>query len=236
MYNSLSVNFFSVWSVGIFIESIVKGLEAQILAIAELPGIVEAGGAELAITTTVIGGILVSVLTSIISFALVGFKITWIVLILLSFAQVVSITYLLPVGIVFRAFPPTKAVGGGLIALALGLGFVFPIVTYIITSAAFYIKNNGVFQTVLGPKTMNQISHYPLSISSSGIINMFLFPIHSTLSLILLPLKALLNYTIFLLMMGTVIPTISIIITSLSILVMSSYLGGGKIFLPKILI
>ena len=236
MYNSLSSNFFSIWSGSVFLKAVVKGLESQIVTIAKLPVIVEEGGAEVAITATVIGNILAGVLSSIIPFALDGFKITWIMLFLLSFAQVVSITYLLPLGIVFRAFPPTKAVGAGLISLALGLGFVLPIVTYVFTAAAFYIKNNGVFQTVLGPMTMNQISNYPISISSAWYIKMVLFPVHSTELAVLLPLKALLNYTIFLLMMGTVIPTISITVTMITIYIISSYLGGTKLFLPRILV
>ena len=172
-----------------------------------------------------------------------GFKITWIVLFLLSFAQVVSITYLLPLGIVFRAFQPTKTVGAGLMALALSLGFVLPIVTYIMTWVAFYIKNNLVISTALGPMTINQIVTHPIQLDIASIVSglVHLAPFGpgvalagSPIYILIVYFKIILEYVLILFAMGTIIPGLSILLTVISITGMTSYFGGTGMGLPRI--
>jgi len=243
MYNSLSADFFSVWSLSIFANSLIKGIEAQAVAWLTFPGIKEFFGAGIAAVVQVYAAAITGILDTIITFSLDGFKITWIVLFLLSFAQVVSITYLLPVGIVFRAFRPTKTVGAGLISLALSLGFVFPIVTYIMTWVAFYIKNNVVIPTALGPMTMNQISNHQFQLGTTSFVSalVHLSPFGSGFALagsplfvLILNFKLILEYILFLFAMGTLIPGLSILLTVISITGMTSYFGGAGMGLPRI--
>ncbi len=244
MYNSLSTDFFSVWSLSVFTTSVIKGIEAQVVAWFTFPGVKELGGAAIAATTQVYATAITGILDTIITFSLDGFKITWIVLFLLSFAQVVSITYLLPVGIVFRAFQPTKTVGAGLIALALSLGFVFPIVTYVMTWVAFYIRNYVPIWTPLGTVTMYQISHLQFHLSTTSITSAFVHSLSyggplvvataSPIFLLIIFFKIMLEYVLFLFLMGTLIPGLSVLLTIISITGMTSYFGGAGMGLPKI--
>ena len=229
MYYNMSDTFIGLWTGGVGILMTVKGIGTLIIKDAMAPGVAETGGVAIALSTKAILLSIVSILNPFINYSLEGFKATWVVLFMLSFAQITSITYLLPIGIVFRGFTLTRTVGAGFISLAIGLGFIFPIVTYIITSAAFYIKNIGILHAFFGFTSF--------SISSYWYMNIILYPVHLALMAIIIPLNSLLSYSIFLLLMATVIPIISVMLTSLSVIIMYSVIGGeGTIFIPKMFI
>ena len=236
MYHQISHIFLGIWLSTISTEMIIKGVEGYLVAWAGIPGVdyVVAGlSASLQVGVTA----LISLLSTIITFSFDGFKITWIVIFLLSFAQVVSITYLLPIGIVFRAFSLTKTVGAGFISLAIGLGFIFPIVTYIFTSVAFYIKNNFVIQTKLGPMTITQIGHQSIHINNIHLFYLFIGVATGgigVMNYIFLFFQNIVIYTIFVFMIGTLVPGLSVLMTIISIAGMTSYFGGTGMGLPRI--
>ena len=234
MYNTISTTFISIWSVTVLLKLFILSIEHIIVGLISGPGInlIFAGlSASLQVGVTA----LISLLNTIITFSGDGFKITWIVLFLLSFAQLISITYLLPIGIVFIAIKPTKTIGASFIGVGIGLGFIFPIVTYIFTSVAFYIKNNFVIQTKLGPMTITQIGHQGITINSSHLLYALttFVPGLGNILYIILFFQNMVIYVLFYFMIGTLIPGLSILMTIISITGISTYFGGSG-SLPRI--
>ncbi len=62
---------------------------------------------------------------------------------LLTFIQSTMMFYFLPAGVILRSFNPTRSIGAFLMALAIGLYFVFPL-TYVLANESIAKMNNDI--------------------------------------------------------------------------------------------
>ncbi len=70
---------------------------------------------------------------------------------ILCFASGKMLAIFLPLGLILRSFPSTRSVGGGLIALALGLYFVYPFMLNI---------NNVIMSSYMGLESPSELINY----------------------------------------------------------------------------
>ncbi len=167
-------------------------------------------------------------------FAAEGYALCTLIIMLLRYSQMVSIPFLIPLGVLFRAFPFTRSVGAVLLALGIGFGFVFPIVTYALTYSAQYYMYHTPIQTPAGEMTLQQAKHYSMSLSPSDFIscavNFLRFrkgcpAVQKVHTFVQIQETELINLLFFI----HLIPLMSLAVTVVGIMGMTMYFGGERL-------
>ena len=151
---------------------------------------------------------------------------------ILSFVAVTAITIILPLGLILRAFYPTRKLGGFLIAVAIGTYVVLPL-SYVLDAfiASTYLSSvnstsinstvvnaTNIKNTILGINTQNK--------QSLGVIQ----GIMNALGSLSNSFNGLVNYLMdlisFLIVYTFILPAFSLVITAVSVRELSRLLGS----------
>ncbi len=241
MYNGILYDLFGLYASETFLATLLKFVSETIKAWGDLKIKVSVKVASVSGSlpfikgaTQGVGLVLDTVIKNIQSlqkFTAEGFVVCSLIIMLLMYSQIVSIPFLIPLGTLFRAVPVTRSVGSVLLALGIGFGFVFPIVTYTLTYSGLYFINNMPVSTPAGPMTIAQAKHYTMTISPSDFLNPGCLTIFSCPAIQKLQAFLYLQTVevVALLFFIHLIPLMCLAVTVMGIIGMSIYFGGERL-------
>lgn len=149
---------------------------------------------------------------------------------LLAFAASSSLTLIIPLGIILRAFYPTRKLGGLLIAIAIGMYVIMPL-SYVFDAeiASGFTSNiaQSLSQIQMASTGVEQIHNT----SVIGSIYNFIKPLLQTLAN---TINILINEVAYLIVYAFVLPLFSLVITLVGIREIAQLLGSDASLLNKI--
>ncbi len=154
---------------------------------------------------------------------------------LLSFAAASTLTLILPLGIILRAFYPSRKLGGFLIALAIGMYVVLPL-SYVLNAAIAASFSNATssslsqisitsntLQSAIGASAGNQ----NLLSEAYGLVKSVLSAIENVINMLLTEVAYLIVYSF-------VLPIFSLVLTGISIKELAGLLGSDASFINRL--
>ncbi|MEM0074465.1 MAG: hypothetical protein QW091_00155 [Candidatus Micrarchaeaceae archaeon] len=154
----------------------------------------------------------------------------------LLFSAASALTILMPLGLVLRAFYPSRKLGGFLIAAAIGMYAVFPL-TYVlnayVASGFTSSASTGSNQVSIVSGTLQQ-SLANVTASGTGLLSSAYTAIKSAINDVASLLNMLFGLVAYLIVYAFVLPAFSVVITVISVKELAQLLGSDASFLNKL--
>ncbi|MEM3791173.1 MAG: hypothetical protein QXL16_00370 [Candidatus Micrarchaeaceae archaeon] len=149
---------------------------------------------------------------------------------LIVFTSTVSISLLMPLGLMLRSFYPSRKLGGFLTALSIGLYAVLPL-SYILNALVIssYTSSSPISQVDSVTQSVNGGIPYSVS-SNSIIIGTLLSPINYIISEVNTLISSLESFLGYVFLATIVLPVFSLTLTGISVRELSALLGSEPYF------